>query len=122
MDLAISNAKDPLPCNHISANPTANNIRPSATNSTTLPNSVALVPVTCGVAPDVSEFMPDVMPGNSATATSTPTNMAMMAPTNTLPIPLAAAMSVSRIIPVRLYKQLPIFAPNIYKIYHHLIV
>lgn len=76
----------------MSANPTANNISPSAINSTTLPTSVAEVPVSCGVAPDVSELTPDVIPGNSATATNTPTNTDMMPPTKTFPSWDASAM------------------------------
>ena len=47
--------------------------------------SVAAVPVTNGAAPLVSELTPDVIPGNSATATRTPTNTLMMAPTKIFP-------------------------------------
>ena len=48
--------------------------------------SVAEVPDSCGVAPDVSELTPLVIPGNRATATKMPTNTAIKASVIVLPM------------------------------------
>lgn len=70
---------------YVSAKPTAISITANATKRGTSPINVAAVPVNCGDAPDVRELTPDVIVGNSATATTIATTRPMIPATKPLP-------------------------------------